>query len=55
MTITEGGGLGLVIIVTSDVTAADTTMATAVINAAVMTGSRRDEGRRVPVMTLPGL
>jgi hypothetical protein len=45
MTITAGGGLELVIFVTSGVTAATTTMATAVIHAAVMSGSRRDERR----------
>jgi hypothetical protein len=49
---TEGGGLELVTFVMSGVMAADTTMAAAVINAAVMTGSRRDERRWVPVMTL---
>jgi hypothetical protein len=43
---TEGGGLELVTFVMSGV------MAAAVINAAVMTGSRRDERRWVPVMTL---
>jgi hypothetical protein len=51
---TEGGGLGSIIFVTTGGTTADTTTATAPINAAAMTGSRRDERRWVPVMTLPG-
>ena len=51
---TKGGALGLIIFVTTGVTTADTTMATALINAAAMTGSRRVERRWVPFMTLPG-
>ncbi len=54
MTITKVGVLGLIIFVTSGVTAADIAMAAAVINAAVTTRSRRDERRWVSVMTLPG-
>lgn len=54
MTITAGGGPGLIIFAMSGVMAADTTTATALINAAVMTELRRDERRWVPVMTLPG-
>jgi hypothetical protein len=54
MTTTAGGGPGLIIFAMSGVMAAATTTATALINAAVMTGSRWDERRWVPVMTLPG-